>query len=76
MNKSTFRDDLSDYIRGHVAKSIAHFRMFGIEHTSPTQNIVIIDVETINSLIQEELLFPITIISCLRLFANSFLTDW
>lgn len=45
MNKSTFRDDLSDYIRGHVAKSIAPFRMFGIEHTSPTQNIVIIDVE-------------------------------
>lgn len=30
----------------------------------------------INSLIQEELLFPITIISCLRLFVNSFLTDW
>lgn len=39
MNKSTFRDDLSGYIRGHVAKSIAPFRMFGIEHTSPTQNI-------------------------------------
>ena len=56
MNKSTFRDDLSGYIRGHVAKSIAPFRMFGIEHTSPTQNIVIIDVETINSLIQGELL--------------------
>ncbi len=33
--------------------------MFGIEHTSPTQNIVIIDVETINSLIQGELLSPI-----------------
>lgn len=39
MNKSTFRDDLSGCIRGHVAKSIAPFRMFGIEHTSPTQNI-------------------------------------
>lgn len=39
MNKSNFRDDLSGYIRGHVAKSIAPFRMFGIEHTSPTQNI-------------------------------------
>lgn len=39
-----------------MTKSIAPFRMFGIEHTSPTQNIVIIDVETINSLIQEELL--------------------
>lgn len=43
-------------LKGHVAKSIAPSRMFGIEHTSPTQNIVIIDVETINSLIQEELL--------------------
>lgn len=30
--------------------------MFGIEHTSPTQNIVIIDVEMINILIQGELL--------------------
>ena len=39
MNKSTFRDDLSSCIRGHVAKSIAPFRMFGIEHTSPIQNI-------------------------------------
>lgn len=39
MNKSTFRDDLSGCIRGHVAKSIAPSRMFGIEHTSPTQNI-------------------------------------
>ena len=27
MNKSTFRDDLSGYIRGHVAKSIAPFRI-------------------------------------------------
>lgn len=26
-------------LKGHVAKSIAPFRMFGIEHTSPTQNI-------------------------------------
>lgn len=45
-------------LKGHVAKSIAPFQL----------RITIM----INSLIQEELLFPITIISCLRLFVNSF----
>lgn len=45
-----------------MTKSIAPFQL----------RITIIDVEMINSLIQEELLSPITIISCLRLFVNSF----
>lgn len=49
-------------LKGHVAKSIAPFQL----------RTTIIDVEMINSLIQEELLSPITIISCLRLFVNSF----
>lgn len=44
----TFRDDLSGYIRGHVAKSIAPFQL----------RITIIDVEMINILIQGELLSP------------------
>ncbi|EQS40100.1 hypothetical protein G807_01789 [Escherichia coli HVH 149 (4-4451880)] len=74
MNKSTFRDDLSGYIRGHVAKSIAPFRMFGIEHTSPTQNIhPSIGIVERN---KREILSIIKIMSCLRLFVNSFLTDW
>ncbi|EHX0988838.1 hypothetical protein K3Q66_001466 [Escherichia coli] len=49
-------------LKGHVAKSIAPFQL----------RTTIIDVEMINSLIQEELLSPITIISCLRLFVNNF----
>lgn len=76
MNKSTFRDDLSGYIRGHVAKSIAPFRMFGIEHTSPTQNIHPSIHRIIEKNIRENYSPIIKIMSCLRLFVNSFLTDW
>lgn len=75
MNKSTFRDDLSGCIRGHVAKSIAPFRMFGIEHTSPTQNIHP-SIHRIIEINKREILSIIKIMSCLRLFVNSFLTDW
>lgn len=65
MNKSTFRDDLSGYIRGHVAKSIAPFQLRISIH------------RIIENMILGKIALPIyTIMSCSRLFVNSFLTDW
>ncbi len=77
MNQGKAVKDSNEWTRLLRDRPKLYKRLCSEKHcTFPTQNIVIIDVETINSLIQEELLFPITIISCLRLFVNSLLTDW
>ncbi len=65
MNKD-FSSDLSSYIRGHVAKSIA----------LSNSDIVIIDVEMINSLIQGESLSYIYNYVMLKVICQQLLTDW
>lgn len=73
MNKSTFRDDLSDYIRGHDEK---HCTFQNVRYRTYLTNSEYPSIHRIIEINKREILSIIKIMSCLRLFVNSFLTDW